>query len=128
MSGSAEGEGRVEVCQDGYWGTICSDSWTEEDAYVVCRQTGGNRISECMQIILEQIIKQFLYNHFIGAIPVTDGRFGKGVGPVHMSRVYCNGNETRLLDCSHSNGVGVTNCHHGRDAGVVCEGMLNECL
>ena len=45
-----------------------------------------------------------------------------------MSRVRCNGDEMRLLDCSHSNGVGVTNCHHGRDAGVVCEGMLNENL
>ena len=46
MSGSTEREGRVEVCHDGYWGTVCSDSWTEEDAYVVCRQTGGSRISE----------------------------------------------------------------------------------
>ena len=64
----------------------------------------------------------------IGAIPVTDGRFGKGVGPVHMSNVRCNGDEMRLLDCSHSNGVGVTNCHHGRDAGVVCEGIYRICI
>ena len=64
----------------------------------------------------------------IGAVPVTDGRFGKGVGPVHMRSVGCNGDELSLLDCSHSNGVGVTNCHHGRDAGVVCEGMLNDCM
>ena len=41
-----------------------------------------------------------------------------------MSSVHCNGNEMSLLDCSHSNGVGVTNCHHGRDAGVVCEGKI----
>ena len=42
VSGSTEREGRVEMCHDGYWGTVCSDSWTEEDAYVVCRQTRGN--------------------------------------------------------------------------------------
>ena len=41
VNGSTEREGRVEVCQDGYWGTVCSDPWTEEDAYVVCRQIFG---------------------------------------------------------------------------------------
>ena len=59
----------------------------------------------------------------IGAIPVTDGHFGKGVGPVHMSSVHCNGDEMSLLNCSYSNGVGVTNCHHGTDVGVVCQGI-----
>ena len=56
-----------------------------------------------------------------GAIAITDGRYGKGVGPVHMSSVRCDGHEMRLENCSHSNGVGVTNCHHERDAGVMCE-------
>ena len=61
---------------------------------------------------------------FIGAIAITDGRYGKGVGPVHMSSVRCDGHEMRLKNCTHSNGVGVTNCHHGIDAGVLCEGTI----
>ena len=40
-----------------------------------------------------------------------------------MSSVRCDGHEMRLENCSHSNGVEVTNCHHGRDAGVLCEGI-----
>ena len=46
MGGASTREGRVEVCMGGYWGTVCSDGWSEEDALVVCRQAGYDTISK----------------------------------------------------------------------------------
>ncbi len=32
--------GRVEVCTEGLWSTVCGDDWSEREASVVCRQLG----------------------------------------------------------------------------------------
>ncbi|CAI8006506.1 Deleted in malignant brain tumors 1 protein, partial [Geodia barretti] len=101
--------GRVEVCFNGLWGTVCEfEHWSSLEASVVCRQIGLGSDS---------------------SIPIgvtTDTMFGAGPStqPILISNVVCSGNESKITECSHSdvNSVGV--CLHEDDVGVICEGKF----
>ena len=49
VDGFFEGEGRVEICYDGFWGTVCDDFWSSGDAMVACRQLGHSTLGKDMK-------------------------------------------------------------------------------
>ena len=99
VGGATAQEGRVEFCNNDTWGTVCDDSWDMTDAIVVCRQLGFS-VTE--------------------VVAFRNAAFGQGTGPILLDNVACSGSESRLADCSH-NGIGINNCGHSEDAGVICQ-------
>ena len=97
VGGSSSLEGRVEIYLNNQWGTVCDDEWTLPDARVVCQQLG---LGPALQAR-------------------SGASFGQGTGQIHLDDVQCDGDESTLSDCTHR-GVGVHNCGHSEDAGVVC--------
>ncbi len=40
VGGNVDNEGRIEICLDNKWGTICDDNWSTNDANVACGALG----------------------------------------------------------------------------------------
>ncbi|KAL2101477.1 hypothetical protein ACEWY4_003238 [Coilia grayii] len=97
VGGRTNCSGRVEVYNNGQWGTVCDDGWDIKDATVVCRQLGcGRAVSAIVQ-----------------------AQFGMGSGRILMDDVGCSGAEESLTECVH-HGSETHDCNHGEDAGVLC--------
>ena len=87
-------EGRVEMLHNSVWGSISDNTWSVNEAAVVCRQLG-----------------------FQGAL--STGQFGNGNGPVYVTSVSCAGTEITLLDCLYE-AVTEPVVDGRQDVGVVC--------
>ena len=96
MDGTNSYEGRVEVCHNNVWGTVCDDYWSRNDGIVACRQLGHQYIAT-----------------------TTRSSYGRGTGQIWLDDLRCRGSESQLVDCRHS-GFGLHNCNHAEDAGLVC--------
>eukprot|EP01006_Ploeotia_vitrea_P017805 TRINITY_DN49038_c0_g1_i1.p1 TRINITY_DN49038_c0_g1~~TRINITY_DN49038_c0_g1_i1.p1 ORF type:complete len:756 (-),score=128.08 TRINITY_DN49038_c0_g1_i1:1166-3121(-) len=93
LNGPNPWSGRVEIYNNGQFGTMCSNRFGNSDAEVVCRQLG-----------------------FHGG--VSSSTFGTGGGLPQFNGVLgCDGSEDFVNDCTFSTG---TTCASGEQAGVIC--------
>ena len=51
VGGNVPNEGRVEVCINDVWGTVCDDGWSSTDASVVCRQLGYSTEGQSLVLV-----------------------------------------------------------------------------
>lgn len=53
----------------------------------------------------------------------VNGAFGEGVGPIFLNQLSCDESNLGILECDRQSFLGVVDCSHARDAGVICPGM-----
>ena len=104
-SDSNSTRGRLEVCINNAWGTVCDDRFGSEDASVACSQISGYFRQE--------------------ASVVSRGSSGSGEGPIFLSDLNCVGNEASLSECPRQDHLplGIQSCDHSRDVAIQCIGM-----
>jgi hypothetical protein len=94
--GTTGNDGRLELQVNGVFGTICDDGFGPEEAVVACRELGFSTGT------------------------TQAGPVGSESLTIWLDDVVCIGTESRLIDCTNS-GIGVENCDHSEDVGVICE-------
>ena len=114
--GTSDSNGRVEVCRNSIWGTVCDNGWDVLDATVVCRQLGIEGTSEEFHVNVAQAVTSSLCL-VSGVLSTSKASFGAGTGAINLDNVQCTGSEDNLLDCPF---VGNSECTHDEDAGVFC--------
>ena len=120
--GDIPNEGRVEICINNQWGTVCDNSWGYNDAIVVCRQLNylshgqHQHYCSCNTCHLNHVLYE------TGAVAFSGAHFGAGSGSIYFN-VNCRGTESNLINCSRSSFV---NCYgsHSRSVGVRCQGIV----
>lgn len=122
MDGSTPSNGRVEICVNGIWGSVCDDNWGIKDANVVCQQLGYNG---CKFYFTK------VFNHSVthappASIPLLNHHvfLNTTIPFYHLDEFRCYGNESLLSDCQHGD-IGIHDClEFFEEAGVICNGRL----
>ena len=115
VNGSTLHQGRVEICLNKEWGTVCDTFWDRRDAQVVCRELGY--VPTCKLVFISVYI--ILTVVIIGASLYISSQFGDGNLQQLIWNVQCSGSETSLLNCSYQQDHGSL-CEYGHTVGVRC--------
>ncbi len=121
VGGNNNSIGRVEVCVNNAWGTVCNARFGTNEARVICRQLNFSDSGNFPLLTLDVCLYVFYMCDHVSGYKSIQNSFGVNSGPIFLENLDCSGLERNLIDCSHST-IGTHQCDHTRDAAVQCYG------
>ena len=117
-------DGRLEICINNAWGTICNNSFRLLDAEVACNQSiGFDRIGWCTLIYFGGFYEDIF--NIVSGSKVISPRSYLSSGPIFLDQLACTGSDSNLLECSRRGQIiGLTSCDHTQDVWVECKGTF----
>ena len=121
VGGVSQYQGRVEVCLNRAWGTVCaSSSWGSQEAKIICNQIGALSTGILVNFFIMIIFIDIGYSY--GRVGTLG--FSQGTGPILLGYLNCSGTEANLVKCNQNYQYTHINfkCqNHYYDGAVVCE-------
>ncbi len=141
--GTGGSSGRLEFYYNGQWGTVCQDNFSLNDARVACRQLGFSTYTRYGTVVtlgwvykliiawVLLLIIAFMTRHriihlmMIYELLYCMCSFNQILSdsPTWLDELRCLGTESKLIDCP-ANTIGVEDCTHTQDVGLVCSSTV----
>lgn len=147
VGGPTPYQGRVEIYNNGAWGTVCDDGWDDQarklataPSFISCGAALLPGRSSCARaesaLFLSwplgsqaaMVVCRQLGFPWSGAVGRQGGYYPSGAGSIFLDDVSCAGTESRLTSCPSRGLNGGNDCTHKEDAGVDCFASTNSAV
>ena len=132
--------GRLQICNNGKWATVCSTNFGSVSASVICKQLLGENASKFIFQIKIMIYETEMVSHNIiirhsviltfmsftlGAVWTHIQYFGLGSSTSILDDLTCTGTESSISQCTYTEvrDFRAARCYHYRDVMMVCYGI-----
>ena len=119
VDGPSQNEGRVLICINGVWGTLCNSGIHYNDAGVICHELGYHRGND-----INFLLKSYHYLNYLGGTVYTGQFPNAAIDILLVTDIICSNTATTLSECTFSHFTKTSSCDSKSIAAIKCHCKL----
>ena len=120
VGGASPNEGKVLMCLNGVWGTLCDETFSKTDAQIVCYDAGYSGGMKYLYYVHILILNN------VGGL-VHSALFANSSSEILLvTDIDCSENDASIKDCSIGHYTRPSSCDVQSIVAVRCHGKLNK--